>query len=296
MMHPDLIALGRHTYYVSDTSNIGIYVSGADAFLIDSGRDRDAGKRVLRLLNESGLHLAGIINTHSHADHIGGNAYLQQQTGCRIWAPEKEVCFITNPEMESAFLYGGFPHAGLQGKLLKAKPSRVTAVFQPPEAIAGTMLQAISLPGHCFGMAGIMTPDGVCFTSDALLPMDLLEHHRIPYIFDVAGALETLEQLPSIEATCYLPGHGFPMTDIAEAAQANRSRILEIHEVLLSFMKHPVTPGELFSLAAEHFGITLNHVSFVLTQSTISSCVSYLLAKQLCTLSYRQNAALLSRS
>ncbi len=294
MVHPDLISLGKHTYYMPDAANIGVYVSGTDAYLIDSGRDRDAAKRVLRLLRASGLKLGGIINTHSHADHIGGNAYLQRQTGCPIWAPEREAYFITCPELEPAFLYGGFPHGGITGKLLMAKPSRVTAVFQPPGSIEETPLQTLHLPGHSISMAGILTPDGVCFTADAFIPQDLLERHRIPFLYDVKTALETLEHLRRVEASCFLPSHGQPAEEITEAAEANRRRILEVTEVLLKLMRQPVSPDDLFKLTVEHFGIMLNHVTYILMRSCINSFISYLLNENRCTLSYTSNSALIT--
>ena len=37
-------------------------------------------------MEREGWSLHAIINTHSNADHIGGNKYLMQQTGCRIYA------------------------------------------------------------------------------------------------------------------------------------------------------------------------------------------------------------------
>ena len=58
-----------------------------DVCLIDSGNDKDAGRRIRQVLDANGWHLTAIYNTHAHADHIGGNRYLQGQTGCRVYAP-----------------------------------------------------------------------------------------------------------------------------------------------------------------------------------------------------------------
>ena len=81
----ELVQVAENTYYINSPSKIGVYrVSDDDVWLIDSGNDASAAKRVLRTINERGWRLVAIYNTHSHADHIGGNAYLQKNTGCRI--------------------------------------------------------------------------------------------------------------------------------------------------------------------------------------------------------------------
>lgn len=45
-----------------------------NASLIDSGSDRGAGKRILKILKDGSF----LVNRHSDADHIGGNAFLQR--------------------------------------------------------------------------------------------------------------------------------------------------------------------------------------------------------------------------
>ena len=73
--------------------------------LIDSGSDKDAGRRVRQILDANGWRLTAIYNTHSNADHIGGNQYLQRQTGCRIFAPGVERDFTQHTVLEPSFLY-----------------------------------------------------------------------------------------------------------------------------------------------------------------------------------------------
>ena len=47
---------------------------------------------VLTALQERNLELVAILNTHHHADHVGGNKILKSQTGCTIhgWAMDNE--------------------------------------------------------------------------------------------------------------------------------------------------------------------------------------------------------------
>ena len=105
----ELIQVTDRAYYIESPAKIGLVQLGEkDVCLIDSGNDKDAGRRIRKLLDERGWRLTAIYNTHSNADHIGGNRYLQGQTGCRVFAPGVECAFTRRPELELAFLYGGY--------------------------------------------------------------------------------------------------------------------------------------------------------------------------------------------
>lgn len=42
----ELIQVGEKTYYIKNPTNIGVYkIKEKDVFLIDSGNDKDAGKK-----------------------------------------------------------------------------------------------------------------------------------------------------------------------------------------------------------------------------------------------------------
>ena len=120
----ELVQVGKNTFYLDNPTNIGIYlVNNKDVYLIDSGNNKDAGKKILKIINEHNWQVLGIINTHSHADHIGGNNVIQNRTNCAIFSSEIENSFISNTILEPSILYGGYPFNSLLNKTLMAKES-----------------------------------------------------------------------------------------------------------------------------------------------------------------------------
>ena len=69
----ELIEITKNTFYIDCPAKIGIYrVNDEEVYLIDSGNDIEAGKKVAGIFNNKGWKLKAILNTHSNADHIGG--------------------------------------------------------------------------------------------------------------------------------------------------------------------------------------------------------------------------------
>lgn len=157
----ELKQLGLQSYYIESPAKIGIYKQNdTDIYLIDSGNDKEAGKKVLKIANQHNWKIKAIINTHSNADHIGGNHYIQEQTGCPVFANGIEAAFTCYPILEPSFLYGGYPCKELCNKFLLAKKSQAIDIRHndfPRE------LEVIPLPGHFLDMIGLRTPDDTVF-------------------------------------------------------------------------------------------------------------------------------------
>lgn len=118
----ELNQVGEKSYYINCPAKIGVYLADdKNVYLIDSGNDKDAGRKVRKILDEKGWNLLGILNTHSNADHIGGNQYLQQQTGCKVYSSGIEKAFTEYPILEPSFLYGGYPCKTVKSFLLFLK-------------------------------------------------------------------------------------------------------------------------------------------------------------------------------
>ena len=103
-LNMELIQVGKKTYYIKNPTNIGIYkIDNENVYIIDSGNDKDTGKKILKIIEERGWKIKGIINTHSNADHIGGNKIIQDRTNCEIMAYRNRRMFCKISYFRTSF-------------------------------------------------------------------------------------------------------------------------------------------------------------------------------------------------
>ena len=270
----ELIQAGEKSWYIKNPANVGVYsLGGGDICLIDSGNDKEAGRKILKKVTEEGWRVSCIINTHSNADHTGGNQFIQSRTGCRVLSTDIENTFARHPEQESSFLYGGYPYAKLRNKFLLAKPTESTVNIE--DALPGG-LEIIKLPGHYFDMIGIKTDDGACFLADSLFSAEIIEKYHIVFIYDVAKFLETLDMLEGLEAKIFIPAHNEPLTDIRELIEVNRAKVHEIAALLCEICAAPKTFERILKEVFARYDLTMDHNQYVLVGSTIRSYLSWL--------------------
>ena len=270
----ELIQVSEHNYYIQCPAKIGLVkLNDTEVCFIDSGSDKDAGRKVRQILDANGWKLRAIYNTHSNADHIGGNKYLQGQTGCRIYAPGIECDFTNHPILEPAFLYGGYPCKDLRHKFLLAQESKA-------EPLTGEVLpegfELIPLPGHFFDMAGFRTPDDVVYLADCLSARETLDKYQIGFIYDVASYLETLEKVKTMKAKLFIPSHAAPEEDISDLAQYNIDKVREIAGRILEICAEPLCFETILQKLFTEYGLTMNFEQYVLVGSTVRSYLSWL--------------------
>lgn len=277
----ELHQVGENSFYIQSPAKIGLVrLNDTDVCLIDSGNDKNAGRKVRQLLDSRGWHLTAIYNTHSNADHIGGNKYLQQQTGCKIYAPGIECAFTNHPILEPAFLYGGFPCSDLRHKFLLAQESNAEYLSESniPDA-----LEIISLPGHFFDMAGFRTKDNVVYLADCLSSRETLDKYRIGFIYDVAEYINTLKKVKDMQAAMFVPAHAEPAEDISDLAQYNIDKVFEVADKILDICKNPMCFERILQTLFNDYCLKMNFEQYVLVGSTVRSYLSWL--KDECKLS-----------
>lgn len=273
----ELVQLTEHSYYMESPAKVGIVrVGDTDVVVIDSGSDKDAGKKLLRALDANGWKLRSIYVTHAHADHIGANRYLQDKTDCAIYAAEIEACVTRNPLLEPAYVYCADPLPELRGKFLTAQPSRAELLTEQtlPEGV--TMLP---LPGHCWQMTGFRTDEDVVFLADSLCSEQTLRKYAIPFLVDMEAYLHTLEALQSMQARYFIPAHAPVTEDIAPLARKNIDAVYATAERILSLCTEPVVFEELLHRLFVSYALPMNLTQYALIGSTLRSCMSWLFTK-----------------
>ena len=270
----ELIQVSERDYYIQSPAKIGLVrLNDSDVCLIDSGNDKDAGRKLRQILDANKWHLTAIYNTHSNADHIGGNQYLQRQTGCRVYAPGIDCAFTRRPILEPSFLYGGFPPKDLRHKFLMAQESDARELTPDvlPEGFA-----LIPLPGHFFDMVGFRTPDDTVYLADCLSSRETLEKYRIGFIYDVAAYLKTLETVKSLQAKQFVPSHAPACSEIASLAQHNMDQVLEIAERIVGICAEPLCFEAVLQRLFSDYGLDMNFEQYVLVGSTVRSYLAWL--------------------
>lgn len=270
----ELNQVGPQSYYINSPAKIGIYrQNDTDVYLIDSGNDKEAGKKTLKIITQNNWMVKGIINTHSNADHIGGNNYIQKNTGCPVFAQGIEGAFTSYPILEPSFLYGGFPCKELCNKFLMAKESVVTD-FSSPEF--PSELELISLPGHFFNMVGIRIPDGTVFLADCVSSPQTLDKYGVTFIYDVAQYLSTLDEIERLEAVVFIPSHAEVTKDIHPLAAANRAKVYEIKAKIADICAVPHTIDSIIQAIFKTYNLVMTIEQYVLVGSTIRSYLSWM--------------------
>ena len=289
----ELVQVSENCFYIQSPAKIGLVkLNDQDVVLIDSGNDKDAGRKVRQILDANKWKLKAIYNTHANADHIGGNKYLQAQTGCKIYVPGIDCEFTRNPVLEPSFLYGGYPPKDLRHKFLMAQGS--DAEYLTREALPAGF-EAIPLPGHFFDMVGFRTTDDVVYLADCLSSRETLEKYRIGFIYDVAAYLQTLEMVKSMEAKLFIPAHAAVTDSIAELAQVNIDQVNEIAGRILALCETPCCFEELLRQLFDVYALTMNFEQYVLVGSTVRSYLAWLKDTGRLDVSFEENRMLWSR-
>ena len=145
-----------------------LLVFGEKILLIDSGV-KGSEERIFSYIRSCGRAVSEIdtlILSHSHPDHIGGAATIQEQTGCSILAHEAERAWIENIELQNTER----PVPGFF--TLTDRPVNVDGTLAGGAELScgnAVTVKVIHSPGHSKGSLNLLfKEDGILFTADSI--------------------------------------------------------------------------------------------------------------------------------
>lgn len=288
----------QNVYYIPGSTNVGVIsVKGKrgskakDIYLIDSGGNSEDAERIYNELNSlfpketGGFNLVAIINTHSHADHCGGNAFFVEKTGCEIWISKIESSGLEFNLLQSIITCGSMPLPHLQASYYVAKPSKSTKIISENTEIKlrdGAKISFMALPGHYLEMLGVLytnkNGETAFFPGDAVFGKMHVLKYWISYLVDLKAFKQTLEKLNNTNFDWYIPSHGEMVKRIQETVEMNNIAILSTEYCILRALKDgkKLPFSDLMKAVADMNDIKLRTPQYLLIGSTIRAYLYYL--------------------
>jgi glyoxylase-like metal-dependent hydrolase (beta-lactamase superfamily II) len=210
---------------------------GDNATLIDSGYVAHAEQTVALVGSAlQGRQLKNLINTHSHSDHIGGNAALQAAFNCEIMVPAGLHATIADWDQDA---------------LLLSPLGQQAARFQHDHLIsAGCEIemgelnwQALAVPGHDMEALAYYNPENrILISGDALWENGF--GVIFPELLGEANGLEstreTLEMLSKLAIDTIIPGHGSPFVTVDAAFERAFRRLTHFENNIEQLAWHAI--------------------------------------------------------
>lgn len=171
-----------------------------EAVLFDPGFE---GERLLARIDELGLQLTRIINTHGHLDHIGDNGKIMAARNVPLYIHKLDRPKLTDPTLNLS-AYGPDP---------VLSPDATGEIADGEEVkIGNCSLKALHVPGHSSGSL-CFYGDGFLIAGDTLFCQgvgrsDFPDSSEFDLLSHIQSKLYTLP-----ENTVVYPGHG-PTTTI----------------------------------------------------------------------------------
>ena len=298
MSSSDPIQLSEKVFYLPGGVNSVILIGdNKQAVLVDTGGDKEAGRRIRKACDALEVTPVAIVNTHSHADHYGGNDYLVRNLNLPVYAPPFEASIMQSPYLEPVYLFGGAkPPKELTSKWLLAKPSPVDRLLEPGAlGLAGLTLEIIESSGHAHTHYAVKVND-VLFAADAVFGESALEKYPLPFGQDIGRQMASAEKMGEQEVRVILPGHGEPTEEVAALVQKNIETFQRAADVIEEVCTGVDTATVLKETCKElHIEMT-DLPRYYLNLCTVKAYLSYLRDEGRVGLELRDNTPLWSKT
>lgn len=276
------IRLSKSVYCLLDHTNIGIIEDVDYLILVDSGLNSENASEIDKLIQTNfNKKIGAIINTHSNADHAGGNKYFSEKYNCKIYATSKEAAFLENPYLESAIIWGAHPFDKIRTSYFECEKSIATDLVNENSQIKlnnGTIIKFISLPGHFIDMIGIFISDidekNTIFLGDSIFGAQMITKYNISYMINVSEFKNTLDKIIKINSDFYIPSHGTIITskeELIRVAKMNKNEIDKIQNYLLFICSTPMQFDDILANVFNEYHIRTTASQIVLIGSTIKN-------------------------
>jgi glyoxylase-like metal-dependent hydrolase (beta-lactamase superfamily II) len=192
--------------------NSYIYSEEGETYLIDTGFNSKA-KQIVRAFQGANVPLSRVgkvLLTHHHLDHMGGAAFLVQNTHAPLACHPEDAPYVDGR------LKARLPL--LMRLFMRVHPAPVAIALKEGDTVGS--LRVLHAPGHTPGeVAFYHSARKILFSGDSVVERKGRLVIPVPRAASNLGqAVQSLSRLRTLEVELLLPGHGVPVTKSVNAA------------------------------------------------------------------------------
>lgn len=279
-----LINIKGNSFYIKGGTNTGVYIfEDKSALIIDPGLPGARPRNIIRDLEQDGIEVKWIINTHEHNDHYGAGYQFKDKFKDLINMSSKDSKpYIDNPILFSAYIMGGNTNEFLNTILTNKNMETVNIdkTIEPGRIIINNeYIDIIDLKGHTLGSIGVLTKDKVFFIGDTLVSEELLSKFELLFLFDIEAYLKSLSILEIIDFEYVVLGHGkkvLSRNEALELAKKHELCVMKYLNQLRELTKEPKNLESILKTILNNNKLSYNYKEYHFFKSTLVSMISYL--------------------
>lgn len=180
------------------------------AVVVDPGLEPEA---IQAFLQERGLSVAAVLNTHGHADHIAGNAFMKEHhPAAPLVIGVNDAFMLTDPEANLSTGYG-FDIISPTADLTVREGETIE--------FGGMTFDVLDIPGHSPGhVVFVLKEDKIVIGGDVLFRGGVGRTDFPGGSFDLLATGIRTKLFPMDPQTVVYPGHG-PVTKVGYEKRTN---------------------------------------------------------------------------
>ena len=263
--------------------DLGLYrINDSECILIDSGYKKTADCEIIPFMERNGLSVAGVVCTHGHLDHAGGNCSLKKHFNSKIAAPYFESVFGESTyNMYTLRNNYRFSITKEKHPEFKCDTDYIIKHSQDIITFLDIPFKTIQLHGHSPFQTGYVTPDNVAYLADAIISEEMISKTKVPYIFDIEKDIESKRQLKNLDCDYYILSHDGVYEDITSLIDINITHIFSTIDRLLDYMDEPRSFDDYTAHVMNKLSISGNVRKVVYLQEILKNFITYFSQKNL---------------
>lgn len=253
-------------------------INDEEIIMLDTGWKKGEREGIEELLVNNNFKVTAIINSHTHTDHVGNNAYFKEKYNSIIAMPAYEALICSSPAnlklyYQSQSLKDVKEHYGH----MVCKTDIMIKDDQDNIKLCGINFKIIHTPGHSPAHICIITPDDAAYVGDALISYSVMAGAKMPYAYILSEDMKSKAKLYDLNCSKYVVAHKGIYKSITKLIDDNmdfyESRAEKIYEVI----KGNMTMEDIMKAVIENFHIRINDVyRYYFIERMLKSYVEYL--------------------